>query len=179
MTIENTIKNFASNLGNGAKMGEHLAVAIDHVIENRDTTPIVKMINAAKRKGDTQAERMVKFTFGNVYVGAKITKTKTGISIKIKDQPSIFIYRGSFCVQMEKTFALNYGQEKTMITKCLYDNGSIFYDVGSFYLGIVELFGDMPCDMQTMFALFLIGASGLGVLYFIILMMKRMVRNEY
>lgn len=69
--------------------------------------------------------------------------------------------------------------EKTMITKCLYDNGSIFYDVGSFYLGIVELFGDMPCDMQTMFALFLIGASGLGVLYFIILMMKRMVRNEY
>jgi len=80
---------------------------------------------------------------------------------------------------MEKTFALNYGQEKTMITKCLYDNGSIFYDVGSFYLGIVELFGDMPCDMQTMFALFLIGASGLGVLYFIILMLKRMVRNEY
>ena len=66
-----------------------------------------------------------------------------------------------------------------MVTKCLYDNGSIFYDVGSFYLGIVELFGDMPCDMQTMFALFLIGASGLGVLYFIILMMKRRVRNEY
>ena len=28
-----------------------------------------------------------------------------------------------------------------MITKCLYDNGSIFYDVVSFYLGIVELFG--------------------------------------
>ena len=66
-----------------------------------------------------------------------------------------------------------------MVTKCLYDNGSIFYDVGSFYLGIVELFGDMPCDMQTMFALFLNGASCMGVLYFIILMMKRMVPNEY
>jgi len=47
--------------------------------------------------------------------------------------------------------------------------------VGSFYLGIVELFGDMPCDMQTMFALFLIGASGLGVLYFIILMLRRII----
>ena len=85
MTIENTIKNFASNLGNGAKMGEHLAVAIDHVIENRDTTPIVKMINAAKRKGDTQAEKAIKFTFGQIYIGAKSTKTKTGTSIKIKD----------------------------------------------------------------------------------------------
>ena len=58
-----------------------------------------------------------------------------------------------------------------MVTKCLYDNGSIFYDVGSFYLGIVELFGDMPCDIQTMFALFLNGASAMGVLYFIIVML--------
>ena len=65
------------------------------------------------------------------------------------------------------------------MTKCLYDNGSIFYDVGSFYLGIVELFGDMPCDTQVLFALFLNGASAMGVLYFIILMVKRMVRNEY
>ena len=85
MTIENTIKNFTSNLGNGTKMGEHLSVAIDHVRGTRDTTVIVKFINAAKKKGDTQAEKAIKFTFGQIYTGAKITKTKTGISIKIKD----------------------------------------------------------------------------------------------
>ena len=85
MTIENTIKNFASNLGNGAKAGEHLAIAIDHVIKLRDTTVIVKLINEAKKKGDTQAEKAIKFTFGQIYIGAKSTKTKTGTSIKIKD----------------------------------------------------------------------------------------------
>ena len=62
-----------------------------------------------------------------------------------------------------------------MITKCLYDNGSIFYDVGSFYLGIVEFFGDMPCDTQVLFALFLNGASALCVLYFIFVMLRRIL----
>ena len=48
--------------------------------------------------------------------------------------------------------------------KCLHDNGSIFYDVASFYLGLVELIIDLPCNEQTIAALFLIAASGLSVL---------------
>ena len=75
-----------------------------------------------------------------------------------------------------RSYALeNYAKDGWDILVECYDDEDIMQDMdgGSFYLGIVELFGDMPCDMQTMFALFLIGASGLGVLYFIILMMKR------
>ena len=39
---------FNRSLGNGAQMGVLFALAIDHVIENRDTTVIVKLINSAK-----------------------------------------------------------------------------------------------------------------------------------
>ena len=59
--------------------------------------------------------------------------------------------------------------------KCLHDNGSIFYDVASFYLGLVELIVNLPCNEQTIAALFLIAASGLSVLYFLILNIKRIV----
>ena len=80
------VTNFNRSMGNGIKAGQELANAIDHVIEHNDTTVIVKMINAAKAKKDSLAEKAVRSTFGAVYVGAKITKTKNGtISIKIKD----------------------------------------------------------------------------------------------
>jgi len=59
--------------------------------------------------------------------------------------------------------------------KCLHDNGSIFYDVASFFLGLVELIVDLPCNEQMIAALFLIAASGLGVLYFLILNIKRII----
>tara|TARA_R110002072_G_scaffold277590_1_gene439321 strand:+ start:892 stop:1368 length:477 start_codon:yes stop_codon:yes gene_type:complete len=76
---------FNRSLGNGAQMGVLFALAIDHVIENRDTTVIVKLINAAKGKKDAQAERAIRSTFAAVFEGSKVTKTKTGIAIKIKD----------------------------------------------------------------------------------------------
>jgi hypothetical protein len=86
MDIQKTILTpFNRSLGNGAAMGGLFALAIDHVIENRDTTVIVKLINAAKGKKDTQAERAIRSTFAAIFEGSKVTKTKTGIAIKIKD----------------------------------------------------------------------------------------------
>jgi len=76
---------FNRSLGNGAAMGKLFADAIDHVIAKRDTTVIVKLINAAQKKKDSQAEKAIKLTFAAIYDGAKVTKTKTGISIKIAD----------------------------------------------------------------------------------------------
>jgi len=85
--MTNTIVNtFNRNLGNGIIMGKALVEAIDHVVAERDTTVIVKLINAANKKGDTQAERAVRTTFASIFIGAKVAKTKEGnISIKIKD----------------------------------------------------------------------------------------------
>ena len=80
------VTTFNRSMGNGIKAGEALCQAIDHVVEHQDTTVIVKMINAAKAKKDSLAEKAVRTTFGAVYVGSKINKTKNGtISIKIKD----------------------------------------------------------------------------------------------
>ena len=62
-----------------------------------------------------------------------------------------------------------------MMNKCIYDTGSVFYDIASVFIGIVEMFGDMPCDAQIMGALWLLGACGLGVLWFIIKMLRRLV----
>ena len=76
---------FNRSLGNGAAMGKLFADAIDHVIAKRDTTVIVKLINAAQKKKDSQAEKAIRQTFAAIYDGAKVTKTKTGISIKIAD----------------------------------------------------------------------------------------------
>ena len=45
---------FNRSLGNGAAMGKLFADAIDHVIAKRDTTVIVKLINAAQKKKDSQ-----------------------------------------------------------------------------------------------------------------------------
>jgi len=68
---------FNRSLGNGAAMGKLFADAIDHVIAKRDTTVIVKLINAAQKKKDSQAERAIKQTFAAIYDGAKVTKTNT------------------------------------------------------------------------------------------------------
>lgn len=83
--MENIVKSFARSLGNGIAMGEQLKAAIDHVIKERDTTVIVKLINAAQKKGDKQAESAVKFTFGKIFEGAKIETKKGNLSIRIKN----------------------------------------------------------------------------------------------
>jgi len=86
MTIENTIKNFSTNIGNGINLGVHFKSIIDHVIAQRDTTPLVKIINAAINRSDKDIASSIRFTFGKIFDGAKI-KSKNGkvVSIKIKD----------------------------------------------------------------------------------------------
>jgi len=86
MTIENTIKNFSTNIGNGINLGVYYKSIIDHVIKTCDTTPLVKIINAASNRKDTALASVLRVTTGQIYNGAKI-KSKNGkvISIKIKD----------------------------------------------------------------------------------------------
>ena len=86
MTIENTVKNFSNNIGNGVNLGVHFKSIIDHVIAKRDTTPLVKIINAAINRNDKEIASVTRVTFGKIFEGAKI-KSKNGkvLSIQIKD----------------------------------------------------------------------------------------------
>ena len=86
MTIENVVKNFSNNIGNGINLGIHFKSIIDHVIKTGDTTPLVKIINAASNRSDKDIASAIRVTLGKIYNGAKI-KSKNGkvISIKIKD----------------------------------------------------------------------------------------------
>ena len=86
MTIENTIKNFSNNIGNGVNLGVHFKAIIDHVIAKRDTTPLVKIINAAINRKDKEVANVIRFTFGKIFEGSKIkTKANKVLSIQIKD----------------------------------------------------------------------------------------------
>ena len=86
MDIQKTILTpFNRSLGNGAAMGQLFLAAVEHVITARDTTVIVKLINAAKAKKDSQAERAVRITFAAIFDGAKTVKAKNGFAIQIKD----------------------------------------------------------------------------------------------
>ena len=86
MTIENVVKNFSNNIGNGINLGIHFKSIVDHVIKTGDTTPIVKAMNASINRGDTALTSQLRVTTGKIWIGAKI-KSKNGkvISIKIKD----------------------------------------------------------------------------------------------
>jgi len=78
------VANFASSVGNGATMTKHYVAAINYVIESRDTTPITRMYQAAKRRGDAKTATLVISTFGKVFVGAEATrKNKQLVGIKI------------------------------------------------------------------------------------------------
>jgi len=87
MDIQKLTVDFGRAMGNGATMGAVFAQAVDHVIAERDTTVVVRLIRKAQEKKDAQAERAVRTTFGAIFEGAKITraKDKTIVGIKIKD----------------------------------------------------------------------------------------------
>jgi hypothetical protein len=70
------VANFTSAVGNGATMTKHYVAAINYVIETRDTTPITRMYQAAKRRGDAKTATLVLNTFSKVFVGATATKKK-------------------------------------------------------------------------------------------------------
>ena len=78
------VANFASSVGSGANMTKHYVAAINYVIETRDTTPITRMYQAAKRRGDDKTATLVVSTFTKVFVGATATrKKKQLVGIKI------------------------------------------------------------------------------------------------
>ena len=83
MTIENTVKNFSNNIGNGVNLGVHFKAIIDHVIAKRDTTPLVKIINAAINRNDKEVASVTRVTFGKIFEGAKI-KSKNGKVLSIE-----------------------------------------------------------------------------------------------
>jgi hypothetical protein len=81
--MEQTVNAFATAMGNGATMGKLFREAVDYVIETRDTTVILRMIQRAEKRGDKAAASLVRSTFGKVFVGAKVN-TKAGNIIGIK-----------------------------------------------------------------------------------------------
>ena len=66
MTIENTINNFSTNIGNAVTLGKHYLTIVNHVIEKRDTTPIIKIHNAAINRNDKDIASAIRFTFGKI-----------------------------------------------------------------------------------------------------------------
>ena len=94
-TTENTVKivsidvdveGFNRSLGNGIKSGLHIFNVFNHVVNNgRDTTPIVGLINAARKKKDSHAEKNIRLTLGAIFEGAEIITPKgKSLIIKIK-----------------------------------------------------------------------------------------------
>lgn len=83
MNIDQTVNAFATAMGNGAAMGKLFKQAVDYVIETRDTTVILRMIQRAEKRGDKAAASLVRFTFGKVFTGAKVN-TKAGNIVGIK-----------------------------------------------------------------------------------------------
>jgi DUF1009 family protein len=80
------VDNFAKSVGNGATMTKHYVAATNYVIETRDTTPITRMYQAAKRRGDAKTATLVLNTFSKVFVGATATRKKGQlVGIKISD----------------------------------------------------------------------------------------------
>ena len=82
--IDKCVANFASSVGNGATMTKHYVAAVNYVVETRDTTPITRMYQAAKRRGDNKTATLIVSTFSKVFVGATATrKAKQLVGIKI------------------------------------------------------------------------------------------------
>jgi len=83
--IDKCVANFASSVGNGATMTKHFVAAVNFVIESRDTTPITRMYQAAKRRGDNKTATLIVSTFSKVYIGAEATRRKNQlVGIKIQ-----------------------------------------------------------------------------------------------
>ena len=74
--IDKCVANFATSVGSGANMTKHYVAAINYVIEKRDTTPITRMYQAAKRRGDAKTATLILSTFSKVFIGAEATRKK-------------------------------------------------------------------------------------------------------
>lgn len=84
--INKCVDDFASGVGDGRKMAAAFAAGMDHVIAERDTTVIVRMIQRALKRGDAKSASIVRVTFAAIFVGAKPTlKGKEIVGLRIKD----------------------------------------------------------------------------------------------
>ena len=84
--INKCVDDFASGVGDGRKMAVAFATGMDHVIAERDTTVIVRMIQRALKRGDAKSASIVRVTFAAIFVGAKPTlKGKEIVGLRIKD----------------------------------------------------------------------------------------------
>ena len=75
-TVEKIEVNFGRSLGNGANMGKYTLEAFKTVLDQRDTTILVGLLNQAKKRDDTLAERAIKSMINIVYDGATIKTEK-------------------------------------------------------------------------------------------------------
>ena len=75
-TVTKIEANFGRSLGNGANMGKYTLEAFKTVLDQRDTTILVGLLQQAKKRDDTLAERAIKFMINIVYNGAKIDTSK-------------------------------------------------------------------------------------------------------
>jgi len=75
-TVTKIETNFGRSLGNGANMGKYTLEAFKTVLDQRDTTILVGLLQQAKKRDDTLAERAIKFMINIVYEGATIKTEK-------------------------------------------------------------------------------------------------------
>ena len=75
-TVTKIEVNFGRSLGNGANMGKYTLEAFKTVLDKRDTTILVGLLQQAKKRDDILAERAIKFMINIVYNGAKIDTSK-------------------------------------------------------------------------------------------------------
>lgn len=84
--IKKVEDRFVNSLGSGEGAARSLLEMIEAVSVSRDATVLSRAIIRAESKGDTSAASLVRFVVGEVWKGAKLTrsKDKKSISIKIK-----------------------------------------------------------------------------------------------
>ena len=75
-TVTKIEVNFGRSLGNGANMGKYTLEAFKTVLDQRDTTILVGLLQQAKKRDDTLAERAIKSMINIVYNGATIKTEK-------------------------------------------------------------------------------------------------------
>ena len=75
-TVTKIEANFGRSLGNGANMGKYTLEAFKTVLDQRDTTILVGLLQQAKKRDDILAERAIKFMINIVYEGATIKTEK-------------------------------------------------------------------------------------------------------
>ena len=75
-TVTKIEANFGRSLGNGANMGKYTLEAFKTVLDQRDTTILVGLLQQAKKRDDTLAERAIKSMINIVYNGATIKTEK-------------------------------------------------------------------------------------------------------